>query len=101
MNAVIATPTAAGQVYNVGSVILTWEEIGKMIVQLTNSSSQVYLVPSDQWQGPAFLNEIWDLSWDKAASDLGYEPKDSSERMSSLFAEALQDCITQAKKEKQ
>jgi|GEM_PF-203557 len=96
-----ARPAAVGKIYNVGSLFLTWEEIGKMIVQLTNSTSQVYLVPSDQWQGPTFLNEIWDLSWDKAASDLGYEPKNSSERMRSLFAEALQDCIAQVKKEKQ
>jgi nucleoside-diphosphate-sugar epimerase len=70
----ITTPAASGQIYNVGSLFLTWEEIGRMLVDLTHSNSTIQFVPSDQWKGPAFLNEVWDLSWEKAEKDLGFEP---------------------------
>jgi UDP-glucose 4-epimerase len=95
INSAIANPAASGQVYNVGSLFLTWEEIGAMIVGLTNSTSAIHFIPSDQWQGPAFLNEVWDLSWDKAGDELGYRPKDSAERTRSLFLEALKTCVEQ------
>ncbi len=95
-----SNPAASGQVYNVGSLFLTWEEIGKMIISLTNSTSPTQLIPSDRWQGPAFLNEVWDLSWDKAERDLGYKPKDSTERMRSSFMKALRDCVSRVKEER-
>jgi nucleoside-diphosphate-sugar epimerase len=94
-----SNPAGSGQVYNVGSLFLTWEEIGKMMVRLTDSSSIIQLIPSDRWQGPAFLNEVWDLSSDKAERELGFKPKDSPERMRSSFMEALRTCVAQVKKE--
>ena len=93
----MAKPAASGQVYNVGSLFLTWEEIGTMIVRLTNSTSATHFIPSEQWQGPAFLNEVWDLSWDKAERELGYRPKDSAERARSLLMEALKTCVEQSR----
>jgi len=99
MTSAIANPAASGQIYNLGSLFLTWEEIGKMIGRLTGSTSGIQLIPSDWWQGPAFLNEVWDLSWDKAERELGYKPRDSAERMRSSFMEALRNCIAQVKKE--
>jgi nucleoside-diphosphate-sugar epimerase len=95
----ITKPTPSGQVYNVGSLFLTWEEIGRMIVDLTHSNSTIQLVPSDQWKGPAFLNEVWDLSWEKAKHELAYEPQHSTEKIRSLFVEALRNCITQVLRE--
>jgi UDP-glucose 4-epimerase len=95
----IARSTGSGQIYNLGSFFLTWEEIGSMIVELTHSNSIIRLIPSDQWKGPAFLNEVWDLSWDKAKHDLGYEPEHSTERIRSLFVEALKSCVDQVLKE--
>jgi nucleoside-diphosphate-sugar epimerase len=95
----IARSTALGQIYNLGSLFLTWEEIGSMIVDLTHSNSMIRLIPSDHWKGPAFLNEVWDLSWDKAGRELEYEPEDTSERIRSLFVEALKNCIDQILRE--
>jgi UDP-glucose 4-epimerase len=97
INSAIAKPAASGQIYNVGSLFLTWEEIGTMIVRLTDSTSATHFIPSEQWQGPAFLNEVWDLSWDKAERELGYRPKDSTERACALFMEALKTCVEQVK----
>jgi len=97
INSAIAKPAASGQIYNVGSLFLTWEEIGTMIVRLTNSPSATHFIPSEQWQGPAFLNEVWDLSWVKAERDLGYRPKDSAERARAFFMEALKNCVEQVR----
>jgi nucleoside-diphosphate-sugar epimerase len=99
INSAIANLAASGQVYNVGSLFLMWEEIGAMIVRLTKSTSAIHFIPSDQWQGPAFLNEVWDLNWDKAERELGYRPKVSAERARSIFMEALTACVEQVKKE--
>jgi nucleoside-diphosphate-sugar epimerase len=92
---IMASSASAGQTYNAGSLFLTWEEIGKMIIELTNSSSAIQLVPSAQWRGPAFLNEVWDLSWDKAAESLGYRPQLTDLEARSKFKEALNDCVVQ------
>ncbi len=95
----IEKPIASGKIYNVGSLFLTWEEIGDMIVRLTRSSSALKFIPSDHWKGPAFLNEVWDLSWDKAKRELDYEPEAPPEKMQALFLDALQNCIAQVMKE--
>jgi len=57
MDEVLAKEETCGQVYNVGSLFITWEEIGEMMIRLTNSKSSIDLIPSDRWKGPAFLNE--------------------------------------------
>ncbi len=95
----VATPAASGQIYNLGSLFLSWEEIGAMIVNLTHSKSSIQLVPSDRWKGPAFLNEVWDLGWDKAKRNLGFEPQHPTENIRSLFVEALRNCIDEVSKE--
>jgi len=91
---IMGSPAAAGQTYNAGSLFLTWEEIGRMIIELTNSSSAIQLVPARQWKGPAFLNEVWDLSWDKATTTLRYRPQHSGKEGRAEFREALMNCIT-------
>ncbi len=97
MMSAITKPGPSGQIYNVGSLLLTWEEIGAMIVRLTESSSSIQLIPSNEWQGPAFLNEAWDLSWEKAERDLGFKPSHSNEEMRSQLVKALQKCVDQVK----
>jgi nucleoside-diphosphate-sugar epimerase len=95
----IGRSAASGQIYNLGSLFLTWEEIGSMMVGLTHSKSTIQLVPFDRWKGPAFLNEVWDLSWDKARHDLDYEPGHPAEKIRSLFFEALRNCVDQVMNE--
>jgi len=96
---VLTKQGSSGQVYNLGSLFLTWQEIGEMIIRLTNSKSSIDLIPSDRWKGPAFLNEVWDLSWEKAERDLGYTPEETRDWMQSQLAKALQSCVSQVIKE--
>jgi nucleoside-diphosphate-sugar epimerase len=94
----LSRPAAAGQIYNLGSIFVTWEDVAKIILDLTGSESPLKFVPSDQWHGPAFLNETWDLDWGKAHTELGYSPGSPSETMPSRLSQALRHCIADVQK---
>lgn len=90
-------PAASGQTYNLGSFFLKWEEIASRVVALAESRSSIQFVPSEHWRGPAFLNEVWDLSWEKAEDELKYEPGNALGAVESKFLNALQNCLTMVK----
>lgn len=92
-------PAAAGRVYNLGSLFLSWREIGEIVIGLTGSKPEVRMIPADQWRGAAFLNEIWDLDWTRAREELGYQPAESAEAMKAAFMEALKSCAAQVRSE--
>lgn len=100
MIAAIRKPTPLGQTYNLGSLFLAWEDIGKMIIQLAQSYSPIQLIPSAEWKGPAFLNEVWDLSWEKSERNLDFIAGDTAEGMRSQFIKALKKCVDQVREEK-
>jgi UDP-glucose 4-epimerase len=95
----VSKPVAAGQVYNLGSLFLSWKEIGDIIIGLTGSTSVIKLISSEQWRGAAFLNEIWDLDWARASQEIGYAPADPTEAMKASFIEALRSCVAQVRSE--
>jgi UDP-glucose 4-epimerase len=89
----VSNPAASGKIYNLGSIFLPWEAIGEMIVDLTRSISPVNFRSSEEWTGPTFLNEVWDLDWSKAAAELGFKPLVSAEALVAQFSAALKTCI--------
>jgi UDP-glucose 4-epimerase len=95
----MSKPAAAGRTYNIGSIFLSWKEIGEIIIGLTDSTSVIKMISTEQWRGAAFLNEVWDLDWTKAKQELGYEPADSTETMKASFIEALRGCVAQVRSE--
>jgi UDP-glucose 4-epimerase len=95
----VEKPAAAGQVYNLGSLFLSWKEIADIIIGLTDSKSAIQPVSSEKWRGAAFLNEVWDLDWSKARQEIGYEPAGSVEAMKASFMEALKSCAAQVRSE--
>ncbi|MDF2570681.1 MAG: HpnA: hopanoid-associated sugar epimerase [Sporomusa sp.] len=88
-------PAAVGNTYNIGSLFLSWEEIGQTIIHLTQSTSRLQLIDAQDWNGPAFLNETWCLSWDKAAKDIGYQPLLGTTGSHAAFRSALAKCISE------
>lgn len=94
--AAAGAPPAAGGVYNVGSLFLTWTEIAATIIDIVGSRS--YLVESSggTWLGPAFLNERWRLSWEKAAREIGYKPQQENGSLRKVFSRALAGCAGKA-----
>ncbi|HTZ38984.1 MAG TPA: NAD(P)-dependent oxidoreductase [Syntrophales bacterium] len=95
----ISNPAAAGRVYNLGSLFLSWRQIGDIMIRLTGSKSETRMIPAREWRGAAFLNEVWDLDWTRANRELGYVPAESAEAMQASFAEALRSCIAQVQAE--
>jgi len=89
---------AAGQTYNLGSFFFRWEEIIRIIVQLCRSSSLIRFIAAEEWRGPAFLNEVWDLDWSKATRELGFRPTASVEAMIAAFTEAIRACVAEVQK---
>lgn len=93
--AAVRTPAAAGEVYNVGSLFLTWTEIATMIIDTVGARSPLIECSGTAWNGAAFLNECWRLSWGKAARQLGYEPGGNGETIREAFRRALARCAGQ------
>ncbi len=96
----MANPVASGQIYSLGSFFLTWEEIVARVIALAGSKSNLQFIPSEQWKGPAFLNEVWDLSWEKAEKTLQYEPTDLFTALEGQFMSALRGCMEKVKIER-
>jgi|GEM_PF-5427603 len=65
---------APGQIYNIGSFYITREEIAEMIVEVTGSAGVVRTISANEWNGPKFLSDSWEINWEKASQDLGYRP---------------------------
>ena len=96
---VLAREGASGQVYNLGSLYLTWEEIVSKIIELTGSAGVMQMIPPGEWTGPAFLKEVWDLSWEKATRELGYQPVLTAGRGRTAFTKALVRCVKKVREE--
>ena len=92
---VIENSATAGQIFNIGSLYLTWEKIAAMIIELTESSSNIQFITPEEWRGPSFLNETWDLGWDKATDTFGYQPQYATQESMLEFREALLNTIMQ------
>jgi UDP-glucose 4-epimerase len=79
-----------GEVYNIGSFYLTWEQVAKAVVEAAGTRSAVEVVPLDSWEGPRFLSDRWELSLEKVARELGYKPMVDAARGLVALGAALQ-----------
>jgi UDP-glucose 4-epimerase len=71
---ILANPRSFGQVFNLGSLYITWEEVARMAVDVTGSSAGVEVVPPTEWKGAAFLADRWELDDRKIRETLGFKP---------------------------
>ena len=63
-----------GQVFNLASLYVTWEEIARMAVEITASSAGIEVVPAAEWTGAAFLADRWELEDRRIREKLGFKP---------------------------
>lgn len=61
-----------GELFNVASLYLTWEEVAKLITSLVNPDARVIAVEPAEWKGSAFLTDDWPLSTRKAEEQLHF-----------------------------
>jgi UDP-glucose 4-epimerase len=72
-------PKTYGEVFNLATIYLTWEDIARIIIELTGSSSPLDVIPAAEWQGPQFLADTWKLCTCKAEQLFGYASSFSQE----------------------
>jgi len=63
-----------GEIFNLSTLFLSWEEVARIIIEVTDSSSPLEVIPAGEWKGPTFLADIWELSTDKAERLFTYRP---------------------------
>jgi nucleoside-diphosphate-sugar epimerase len=84
MELCLFNPKAYGQTFNFSTVYVTWEEVARMVRDVTGSSSEIRSIPKEEWTGSAFLADPWELSDDLGRELLGYQPMESAEAKASL-----------------
>jgi len=65
---------AAGQVFNLKSASVTWEEIARIVLDVTGRKGAVDVVAPPDWKGASFLAGSWLLDDSLARERLGYRP---------------------------
>ena len=63
---------SVGQIFNLATIYLEWEEIARMILEVSDSSSPLEVIPAREWKGAPFLADSWELSISKAEQLFDY-----------------------------
>lgn len=70
----LASPETAGRVFNLASAYVTWEDVARMIVEVTGGRGGIEVVPREAWFGAAFLADRWELDDRRIRVALGFTP---------------------------
>lgn len=71
---ILRNPASFGHIFNLASAYVTWEEVARMVVEVTGSSGRVEVVPQTEWTGAAFLADRWELDDRRIRERLGFKP---------------------------
>jgi UDP-glucose 4-epimerase len=71
---VLSSPGSGGRVFNLASAYVSWEEVARMVVEVTGRRSAIELVPREAWTGAAFLADRWELDERRIQEQLGVKP---------------------------
>ena len=84
-----------GEIFNLSTLFLTWEEIARIIIEVTHSSSPLEVIPAKEWKGPPFLADAWELSTGKAERLFAYRsmlsPLTARQRLKEAIAKCYED----------
>jgi UDP-glucose 4-epimerase len=67
-------PAAAGRVLNLASAYVGWDEVARMVVEVTGGTGGIELVPREAWTGAAFLADRWELDDGRIRGQLEMKP---------------------------
>ncbi len=90
-------PKAFGEIFNLSTLFLSWEEVARIIIEVTNSFSPLEVIPAKDWKGPPFLADIWKLSTGKAERLFTYQSTLSDLRAYQRLKEAIARCYRDIK----
>jgi UDP-glucose 4-epimerase len=71
---ILLNPGSFGQVFNLSSLYVTWEEVARMAVDVTGSPAGVEVVPPTEWKGAVFLADRWEMDDRRIRETLGFKP---------------------------
>ncbi len=74
MELILLNPGSFGQIFNLASAYVTWEEVARMAVEVTGSFSRVETVPPIEGTGAAFFADRWELNDRRIRERLGFKP---------------------------
>ena len=99
VNGVMAIISAGvkGELFNLGTVYLTWEDVARLIVEQANPDAKVVAIPVADWKGGVFLADDWNFSTAKAERMLGYRTALSREESIAHLSKALESCVAGVK----
>jgi len=86
-----------GEIFNLSTLFLSWEEVAWIIIEVTNSSSPLEVIPAGEWKGPSFLADIWELSIEKAEQFFTYRSTLSYLTAKQRLKEAIAKCYKDMK----
>ena len=85
---VLLEPASRGQVLNLGSAYVTWEEVARMALEVTGSRAPIEIVPAEAWTGAAFLSDRWDLDLGQVRR-LGFTPARDARGVRAALRDAI------------
>jgi UDP-glucose 4-epimerase len=74
MELALLNPKSFGRIFNLASAYVTWEEIARMVAEVTGASAPIEVVPRSAWTGAAFLADRWELDDRRIREELGLKP---------------------------
>jgi UDP-glucose 4-epimerase len=87
-------PKTFGEIFNLSTLFLSWEEVAQIIIEVTHSSSPIEVIPAKEWKGAPFLADTWELSTDKAEQLFTYRSMLSHLMARQRLKEAIARCYT-------
>jgi UDP-glucose 4-epimerase len=81
-----------GEIFNLSTLFLTWEEVARIIIEVTHSRSPLEVIPAKEWKGAPFLADAWELSTGKAERAFAYRPTLSPPEARQRLKEAIARC---------
>ena len=88
----LQNPKTFGQIFNLSTLFLTWEEVALIIIEVTDSSSPLEVIPAKEWKGASFLADVWELSTGKAQRVFAFRPTLSPSNARQKLKEAITRC---------
>jgi UDP-glucose 4-epimerase len=85
-------PKTFGEIFNLSTLFLSWEEVARIIIEVTHSSSPLEVIPAKEWRGAPFLADSWELSTEKAERVFGYRPTLHPSEARQRLKEAIARC---------
>ncbi|HEY6100195.1 MAG TPA: NAD-dependent epimerase/dehydratase family protein, partial [Anaeromyxobacter sp.] len=89
VEATLLEPRAFGEIFNVASAYVTWEEVARMALGATGSTAGVEVVPASAFTGAAFMAGAWHLDDGRFRRTLGWEPSRGPAQVRELLGRAI------------